>query len=117
MSKIESGIGIGKTPLHNACNNGNLDIVKCLVEHGVYLCAVDQHANSLLSIALDSCSCRYRYKPEILEYFKEKFGPFPDDFEPDIFKACEKGDLESVKFIFGHCADFNAKDDEERTPI
>ena len=96
----------GDTPLHNACRNGHLHVVDYLIDKcGAYEDPINNKKETPFLIASKSNNIF------IQNYFINKFN-YPKNFEPNIFKACQKGDLESLKYLIEKC-DFDINSSNE----
>lgn len=51
INKVNCRNLIKSTPLHEACYNGNLDIIKCLIENGAYINSTNLFGNTPLCFA------------------------------------------------------------------
>lgn len=106
------------TPLHSACDGGNLEIVKLLLEHGANMYATDVDGRTPLHYAC------YRGHINIAEYFVVNFD---DGFA--MFMACNKrgsnclhlaaqmGHQELVEYIIFCGVNINCQNNSGNTPL
>lgn len=82
------------TPLHIACERGNLELITYLVEHGADINAkTDPTKDILLS--------GYRY----------------NDGTTPLHIACKSGRLEIIKYLAEHGAEINIINEHDETPL
>ena len=100
-----------RTPLHYACLNDYLPIVQYLISKGANIALKDRNGDAPFILA-------YKNKCEdIIEYI-QLFFHFPEDFEPNILKACQDGKLKSVQCLYTKLhVDINVKGSGDMTPI
>ena len=98
----------GLTALHFAAQNGNLDIIKFLVEHGADISAQDyEQSRSVIHFAAENGDI------ECIKYLTEKEANLLDQ---DIYGAtaldyaARSGHLEAVKYLVDKKIDYTAKD-------
>jgi hypothetical protein len=73
----------GWTPLHEACNQGNLDIVKTLIEHNADMNALGYHNNTPLHEAALNTKfecCKYLLEMGANKSIRNQYGVLASDF-------------------------------------
>ena len=108
----------GKTPLQYACEHGQLDFLKLLIEK--YNCDVRQYYGEYRQ-TLVHIACKNGHA-DILQYLVRNQGCSPvdgDAFEwTPLHYACRYGHINIVKFLVGkqHCSP-EVNDNQQRTPL
>ena len=99
----------GETALHLACRYNHLQIVEYLISQGANKDPINNKQETPFIFA------KMKNHSQIINYFIYKF-KYPSKLEKDIFKACRRDDLESVKYLIDKLnIDPNMKYQEDKT--
>ncbi|WP_341819679.1 ankyrin repeat domain-containing protein [Wolbachia endosymbiont (group A) of Brachyopa scutellaris] len=113
LTEVKDGFGF--TYLHKAALEGNLDLLKHLINHKANLYVLDNDGSSPLHIAAESG------KLEIVRYIIDKklckIDIVNNDERTPLLLAAQNGHLEIVKFLVDKGADFYLRDSFKFTPI
>ena len=96
----------GDTPLHEAAKNGSLEICKLICLH--------------INRGLDKVGAEvapWKFGKFLSRPLVKAMHPENNSGETPMFNAVEKGELETVKFLFNIGGDLNSKNDEGDTPL
>ncbi len=88
---------LGQTPLHTAAANGHIDIIKCLLSHGVSLTEVDHRDQNIVHFAA------YAGCLNVLQWLLDKEVDFvakTDTGITAVYVAASRGHLNVVKWLF-----------------
>ena len=103
------------TPLQLAAKNGNIDVAKCLIEHGakldmknkIYGRAPIHYAVIYGKIEVAKCLIEHGAKVDMKN----------EDGEAPLHLAIENGDIEVVKCLIEHGAQVDLRDKNNKTPF
>lgn len=104
----------GVTPIQHASEQGNLDIVKFLVEKGADFNSMDNTRRTSVHYAAKQSN------PSIIEFFVEGGADFmahDSDLKTPLHYAAKGGNLDVVKFLVKKGADVNYADRGGKTPL
>lgn len=115
----------GETPLHWACEKGNLIMVRKLIEQGANPNQLDNHKCSPLMFAINAAPALERFVEikEVIELLleqpkvKKDINDFASNGKAAIHFACDRGDKEIIKLLIENGADVNLKDNLGLTPL
>jgi len=117
--RVSSGPGKWKhTPLHLAAREGNLEIVKLLIEHGAKIEAKDFNNATPLFMAVT------HKRKEVVKYLLEKGANinvrgrlYSDHREYPIHRAIESRQDDMAELLVAYGADLNVKNQKGQTPL
>ncbi|MCK4935754.1 MAG: ankyrin repeat domain-containing protein [Elusimicrobiales bacterium] len=102
------------TPLYMACIEGNLEIVKLLIEKGSYIETKGENNNTLLHIA---CNCGYLGIVKLLIEKGININAKDNNNITPLLNASNHGHTEIVKLLLSKGADANIKGIHNTTPL
>jgi len=95
----------GNTPLIISCQNGEIDVIKYLVNKGADIFVRNKHNQSALFMA--------KNKRDIVDYLKE----LKKDGDTLLTYACKIEDEKEVEILINNKVDVNIKNDEGNSPL
>ena len=104
----------GETPLHRACYNGHLDVVRVLLEAGADLHATDNGGRTPLHRACDN---GHLDVVRVLFEAGADLHATDDGGRTPLHLACDNGHFDVVRVLFEAGADLHATDNCGRTPL
>ena len=102
------------TPLHSAAENGNLEIVKCLIENGALINEKGNNGCPPLSAAV--CEGEFEVVKFLIENGAVVNAKDDQDFTP-LHLGAKEGKLEVIKYLIENGAKIESTDHDGDTPL
>jgi ankyrin repeat protein len=105
---------MGATPLHTAAEEGNVDIIKLLIEDGLHTGVVDWMSNTALHVA---SAKGHTQAAAVLHEKGADPGARNNQNDTPLHLAADAGHVDVARMLIEAGADMNAKDYRNQTPL